>query len=118
MQSKDAALFREFHGEVPCLSEFFLYIQWHNSAFHAMSGGIPSLFFHYEDWSISFNKTSEALLDFLHLEASPKGRIDSFQAGKRYDDYYTADEKHVIARFIDCFASEKTKERIHLRYEL
>ena len=118
MQSKDGTRFHEFHGAVPCLSEFFLYIQWHNSAFYATSGAIPVLFFNYEDFGSSFNKTSRALLDFLHLEPSPRGRIDFFQAGKRYDDYYTPNEKIAIACFIDRFASKKTKEMLRLHYTM
>ena len=118
MQSKDAVLFREFYSLVPCVSEFFLYIQWHNNAFHATSGGIPTHFFYYEDFSgPSFSKTSDALLNFLHLKRSPRGIDTPFLGGKTYEQYYTSDEKRAVARFIDRFASKETKEKL-LRYDL
>ena len=119
LRSRDAATFRAFHSLVPCLSEFFLYIQWHNNAFHATSGGIPTHFFHYEDFAEpNFNKTSETLLKFLHLQISSRGRAYPFQAGKTYEEYYTHGERLAVARLFDRFASKKTKERIRLRYNL
>ena len=79
-----------------------------------VSAGTPVLFFNYEDFESSFNKTSRSLLDFLHLKPSPRGRIDFFQAVKRCDDYYTCtpNEKVAIACLIDRFASKKTEEML------
>ena len=120
MRSKDAVLFREFYSLVPCLSEFFLYIQWHNNAFHATSGGVPTHFLYYEDFSgPNFNKTSDAILDFLYLKRSPRGIDIPFLSGKTYyEEYYTGDEKHAVARFIDRFASKETKNKLRLQYDL
>ena len=119
MRSNDAVLFRDFYSLVPCLSEFFLYIQWHNNAFHATSGGIPTHFFYYEDFSgPSFNKTSDAILNFLHLERSPRGLDIPFLGGKTYAEYYTGEEKRAITRLIDRFGSKETKEKLKLRYDL
>ena len=116
--SRDSAIFREFHSLVPCLSEFFLYIQWHNNAFHATSEGVPTHFFYYEDFETNFTETSSSLLKFLHLKRSERGNVSPFQSGKSYNEYYTLDEKREITRLIDRFASKKTKEMLRLRYDL
>ena len=118
MRSDDADLFRDFYLLVPCVSEFFLYIQWHNNAFHATSGGVPTHFFYYEDFEANFNDTSRSLLEFLHLKRSERCLDIPFLGGKNYEEYYTADEKHAVARLIDRFASKETKVKLKSRYDL
>ena len=118
MRSKDANLFRDFYSLVPCVSEFFLYIQWHNNAFHATSGGVPTHFFYYEDFEANSNDTTRSLLEFLHLKRSERGLNIPFLGGKTYDEYYTAGEKRAAARLIDRFASKETKKTLGLRYDL
>ena len=62
-------------------------------------------------------KTSDAILNFLHLKRSPRGIDTPFLGEKTYEQYYMSDEKRAVARFIDRFASKETKEKL-LRYDL
>ena len=73
----------EWIKDVPCHSDFFRYIQWHNLAFATTAElGIPSMVLHYENYSSDFNKTKEELLRFLYQdEVNPP---PSFIAGKTF----------------------------------
>eukprot|EP00986_Skeletonema_menzelii_P005178 scaffold1819_cov128-Skeletonema_menzelii.AAC.2 len=55
--------------DVPCYSEFFRYIKWHDLAFSTTSDlGIPSMTIFYEDYANNFNKTKDNLLQFLQQD--------------------------------------------------
>lgn len=70
---------------VPCGSDFFRYIQWHNNALrliHKMGVPVHNLF--YEDYTLQFNKTTQELLDFLDLPAVNPPL--PFATGKTYEN--------------------------------
>ncbi|KAL3780860.1 hypothetical protein HJC23_001593 [Cyclotella cryptica] len=92
---------------VPCLSEFYRYVQWHNLAFTATSDlQVPSYVFHYEDYSNRFEEVTDELLNFLDLDRV--GDAPQFIDHKEYGDYYSDDEKHSIAVFIREFSTKPT----------
>ena len=93
--------------DVPCVTEFYRYVQWHNLAFAATSElQVPSFVFHYEDYSTRFEGVTKELTDFLGLEKV--GDAPEFIDNKKYGDYYTAKQKHAIAVFVREFASRPT----------
>ena len=98
----------ELIKDVPCHSDFVRYIQWHNLAFATTAElGIPSMNFHYENYSNDFNKTKDYLLKFLHQdEVNPP---PSFITGKTYRHYYTKEEIRLVSIMFDSLAHQETK---------
>jgi len=97
--------------DVPCVTEFYRYVQWHNLAFTTTSDlQIPSFILHYEDYSIRFEEVTNELASFLGLEQV--GEAPEFIDDKKYDDYYTASEKHTIAIFIRELATKSTWQNV------
>ena len=98
--------------DVPCMSEFYRYIHWHNLAFTVTSDlQIPSMLLHYEDYSTRFENVTRELTDFLGLEQV--GKAPEFIVKKQYLDYYTEKDKRNIARFIRKFATKPTWQNVH-----
>ena len=96
---------------VPCLPEFYRYIQWHNLAFAVTADlQVPSFVFHYEDYSNRFEEVTSDLTEFLGLDRV--GEAPEFIDNKKYDDYYTLQQKEDIAVFIKEFASKPTWQSI------
>ena len=98
----------EWIKDVPCHSDFFRYIQWHNLAFATSAElGIPSMKLHYESYSSDFNKTKDELLQFLYQdEVNPP---PSFIPGKTYRQYYTKGEIYAVSIMFDKLAHPETK---------
>jgi hypothetical protein len=96
---------------VPCMSEFYRYIQWHNLAFSVTSDlQIPFMLLHYEDYSTRFEDVTNELTDFLGLEQV--GKAPEFINDKTYLDYYTEQDKRNIARFIREYATKPTWQNV------
>ena len=91
---------------VPCRTDFLRYVQWHNHAF-AMTGKLrkPVHILHYQDFRDDYNGTMSKLLDFLELPFASDG--ESFRWSD-YSDYYTAEQRRVIKRFVKHLASSET----------
>jgi hypothetical protein len=106
----DSSLTQVMTG-VPCLAEFYRYVQWHNLAFTATSDlQVRSFVFHYEDYSNRFEEVTEELLDFLELDRL--GEAPEFIDHKEYVDYYSDEEKHSIAMFIMEFSTKPTWQSV------
>ena len=96
---------------LPCLTEFYLYVQWHNLAFATISDlQVPSFTFNYEDYTDRFEAVTDELINFL--EVKRVGEAPEFINNKKYGEYYTAQEKHAIATFIKEFATKATWQRV------
>mmetsp|Transcript_12761 Transcript_12761/g.28242 ORF Transcript_12761/g.28242 Transcript_12761/m.28242 type:complete len:406 (-) Transcript_12761:99-1316(-) len=113
MASKELEILLDF-SDVPCMSEYYLYTQWHNNAFHTTSGGISTHFFYYEQYETAFNETASALINFLHTDR--KYQATPFVSGKNYDEYYTEKEMIAIWHLIEHFASEATWTKLQRYY--
>jgi hypothetical protein len=77
--------------KVPCHSELFRYVEWHNAAIRMIEEEqLPSLVVYYEDYNTNYNQTVDSILDFLDLtrEAEPL----PFSSGKTYRDLYFSPE--------------------------
>ncbi len=105
-------------SKVPCHSEFYRYVQWHNLAFSTVADlEIPSFVFHYEDYSNRFEEVTDELIAFLGLNR--RGEAPPFVDNKRYDSYYTIEDKEHVETFLQEFATKRTWEHIqhYLRSE-
>jgi hypothetical protein len=86
--------------KVPCHSEFFRYVEWHNAAIRMIEEEkLPSMVVYYEDYETNYNQTVDSILEFLDLsrEAPPL----PFKAGKTYRDLFFPEEtqratKHLL----------------------
>ena len=84
---------------LPCLSEWFRYVQWHNNAVAMLdSHDYPVLTVHYEDYSLDYRNTVDTLIDFLELE--PVQPPLEFIANKTYHSYFDARSKQLAAEFV------------------
>jgi len=85
--------------DVPCHSDFFRYVQWHNLASTATRNlQIPTLRLHYESYEDNLEGNLNKLLTFLELEKI--GETAAFIPGKRYRNYYTSDEVKALSKML------------------
>jgi len=98
--------------DVPCHSDFFRYIQWHNLAFATTADlGIPSKIILYEDYANNFNKTKDELLQFLQQDEVYD--YPSFVAGKTYRHYYTEEEIDAVSIMFSKLGHQETRNKTH-----
>lgn len=77
---------------VPCRSEFFRYMEWHNMALVTTRDLELDTFYLYYDWySTRYEQTLDELLEFLELPK--RGKMWPFEDGKFYRDFFTEDER-------------------------
>jgi hypothetical protein len=93
---------------VPCHSDFFRYVEWHNMAFVTTQDmAIEMMILHYDDYSTDFNATAKRILDFLELE--PAGNPRPFVIGKEYSKaYYTAEERAAVKQVLELLSLRVT----------
>jgi hypothetical protein len=107
----DSDLANSMEG-VPCRTEFFRYIQWHNLAFSVTSDlNVPSYVFHYEDYSNRFDEVTTELIEFLELER--KSDAPDFIDNKEYGYYYSREQKEAIAVMVKEFSTKSTWQHLH-----
>ena len=98
---------RKLIEKVPCFTEFLKWVEWHNFAFIATEElELDTFVLHYEDYSTKFDGVTSDLLAFLHLERIADPPV--FQAFKEYKDYFTQEEREVVAVAIRFMALRKT----------
>ena len=105
----DKEVFRSSRN-VPCHSEFFRYIQWHNLAFSTLKGmNIPTLFVTYEDYGKNFDVNLFSILNFLELKL--ENNITDFHRGD-YSKYYSLEQRIAAMDMMRFQASEITWEKM------
>jgi hypothetical protein len=96
---------------VPCRSDFFRYIHWHNLAFFTTDDlELDTIVFYYEDYGNDFNRTVNRVLEFLALPQI--GSAAPFTTGKSYSDFYTSDELLRIRQACELMATRQTWKHI------
>lgn len=96
---------------VPCYSDFFRYIQWHNLAFVTSNDlNLITYVLHYDWFATRFNETLTELLDFLQLEY--KAEPHPFIRGKVYRDYFTAEEQAAVKQVLEDMALRVTWQNV------
>jgi hypothetical protein len=102
--------FKDIYGSiknVPCHSDFFRYIQWHNLAFETTARqNLSSMIIHYERYTDNFNKTKDDLLQFL--EQREVNKPPTFITGKTYRNYYTDKENAAVKLMFSKLANNDT----------
>ena len=100
-------LFVEYQN-VPCVSDFIRYIQWHNHAVHTTNKmDIETVVLHYEDYGIDHKKTTNGLLDFLGLNITH--HVEKFKVGRGgYIDRFEPDEIESVKSLVMELATEDT----------
>lgn len=106
-----SANYREIFLTVPCHSEFFKYINWHNQVSHLIRnpdkmGNLPSLVIRYEDYLHSFPEAMAAILHLLELPEVNKPEKFVFQ---RYE-YFTEAQKKAATEFMRYFVIDEAKK--------
>lgn len=95
--------------EVPCFTEFYKYIQWHNHAARILTnyngdvGNLPHLVLHYEDYLHNFDGAVDAVLKFSKLPRVSNTKRLFFE---RYD-YFTQEQMENIKDFMRALVNEE-----------
>lgn len=115
-EDRNKSIFRSFYVDhplrdamkrIPCYSDFYRYVQWHNLAFTTTRDlDIPTMILHYDEYSTDLRQASNRVLNFLGLDLV--GEPVEFHPGKEYGHYYTNEEKQNIRAFLKEFASTDT----------
>lgn len=93
--------------DIPCRSDFFRWIEWHNQAFSMTQDlNLETMVVKYESYAKQFNQTCNSLLEFLNLPR--RGSPEFFVAGKGYHDYFTSTERETVGYVIQEMASRAT----------
>jgi len=96
---------------IPCSSDFFRYVQWHNLAhITTLNLDIPTLIIHYENYTHNFNQTVDKLHNFLQLDM--KNPPPLFVMGKTYREYFTREERTAVKEMVEKLSTKKTWENV------
>jgi hypothetical protein len=93
-------LYRKYH-HVPCHSEWFRYIQWHNFAYQVHTdvySNIPVHYLYYDNYTTHFNETVQQLFHFLEFPMEQILQNDPYpfiSSGKSYSKLF--DMNHATA---------------------
>jgi len=96
---------KEAWKDLPCRSDWFRYVQWHNLALEVTKRlQLPSHYLYYEDYGWNYNRTVQDLFDFLGDLRAVAEPIP-FEVGKTYLDLFDNRTIRVAARFVRTFAT-------------
>jgi len=92
------------YRDLPCRTELFRYVQWHNAAIEVLQRlNVPVHVLYYEDYTTKYNQTVRQLFDFLELE--PIHPNSPFLPGKTYDHVYSSGIRVRATKFVKAIAS-------------
>ena len=101
---------------IPCHTDFYRWVQWHNHAFATTWDlGLPTLIMHYENYTNNFNQTVELLFNFLQLDMVHDAPL--FVTGKNYRDYFTEKEMNAVREMVKKLALKNTWKYIQHYFE-
>jgi hypothetical protein len=91
---------------LPCLSEWFRWVKWHNNAIAMLeTHEIPALVLYYEDYTNNYQQAVNGLFNFMDLEQLRPPA--PFIAGKTYESYFSLEAKQLAAELVQQLASPK-----------
>ena len=109
-EERDSRFYRNVFDDVkniPCHTDFFRYIQWHNLVFTTTWDlRLPAMILHYENYTDNFNETKDILLEFLDHDGINDPPL--FVTDKTYREYYTVDEVEAVSNMFSNLALDKT----------
>jgi hypothetical protein len=94
--------------KVPCHSEWFRYVHWHNLLTKLLqkSPTMDSHVVYYEDYDHRLQETVQKLADFLEQPIVQESL--TFKTGKTYGHLYTEAEKRAVANLLQTIATPDT----------
>ena len=99
--------------DVPCATDFFRYVQWHNMALATFRDlDLEHLVMYYEDYESKWETTKETLLNFIDLKQEERAIATPFVGGKHYRNHFTTDELARIRQGIQLMSSRSTWTRL------
>ena len=102
---------------VPCHSDFFRYIEWHNLAFVTTRDlHLNTYVLHYDSYRDNFKATVKSLLNFLEMPMHKQGELTPFIQGKEYH-YFTNEERQAVAKAFETMASPDTWSNVKQYFE-
>ena len=102
---------RQRMAVIPCMNEFYRYVQWHNLAFDTSRYmNVPTMMLHYHEYSDNLEATRDRILDWLDLPHNGPG--EPFHTGKVYRHYYSESQRAAVRAFVEEFASTETWEQL------
>ena len=95
---------------VPCYSEFYKYLQWHNNAFFVTEDAmkLPTLIVHYEDFYYNEKKTAIKMARFLDSAIVEEGKPFRYHTY----DYFTTEERSAAVEFMNLLASPALRDEL------
>ena len=115
-KSPSYAEVRDVATKIPCHTDFFRYVQWHNLAFSTTwELDIPTLVLRYEDYERDFDGTTTRLHAFLGLEM--RNEPPDFIVGKTYRDYFEEEEVDAVRVMVKELALKRTWEHMKHYFE-
>jgi len=113
---KRLGIAKEVYRNLPCKTELFRYVQWHNNAIKVLDRlHIPVHVLYYEDYTTRYNITVQELFKFLELEAVHSN--SPFLPGKTYGRVYTDQYQQKATNFVRAVASPKCWSLIRHYFE-
>jgi len=102
---------RDLAREVPCHTDFFRYIQWHNYAFEAAKGELkdkPMKIVYYEDIQEDPETEIGYIVRYLNLEIVSSAQLADVEGQIYKGDYMTWEDYDVVKRYFELLASRST----------
>jgi len=101
---KERGVSKELYSRLPCHTDWWRYVQWHNNAIEVLERmQIPVQLLYYEDYAIKYNATVQQLFRFLELESVHPNL--PFEPGKVYDNVYNDEIRYAATEFVQAIAS-------------
>lgn len=91
---------------VPCHTEWFRYVMWHNMAIKVLDRlQVPTLVIYYEDYTSRYEATVDSIFEFLELEQAADHA--EFIPGKTYETLFEDETGRAATAFVKALAIPK-----------
>lgn len=104
----DHPIFTKIDPDIPCRSELFRYIQWHNNAFEVTYvKNLPVLIIPYDRYNTDIEGVASDLRDFLEIEGEGI-ELPKYHSGKNYHSYFSDSQIIAVRESIRRMATAET----------
>jgi Sulfotransferase domain len=108
-RSFSASFWDTYMEPIPCAMEFYRYFRWHDLAVTTSSAlPRPTMILYYENYTSTYDATTQELLNFLQLQRSETGVPPQFVLGKTYTDWFTMEVHQNVQRLASVLLSNAT----------
>jgi hypothetical protein len=103
-------------SQVPCKSDFFRYVQWHNLAIEMIAKrSLQSLTIYYEDYRFRHETTVNRIFSFVNLRAVNEPL--PFKDGQTYQRLFAPEERLAARDFMRALSSNETWSLLHRYFD-